>query len=692
MRPGIRTATVCALLFAGTLLLFCRATRCDFVNIDDPVYVTQVPMVLGGLSWAGFAWAFTAPSDYWHPLATLSHMLDCQLFGLSPAGHHMTSVLWHAINAVLAFLVFRALTGGFWRSAFAAALFAWHPLRVESVVWITERKDVMSGCFFLLTVIAYLRFAAARSAGRPARGAYLLALAFFAGGLMCKPMLVTLPLVLMLLDYWPLARHRTLSARRLVFEKLHYFALAGAAAVVTVLMQRSAEGFVLDLPLTARMGNAVVSFARYLGKFLWPFDLIVCYEHPGSWPAATILLAAALLSCLVGIAWWQRRARPWIAVGLGWYLVTLLPAIGLVQVGFQAMADRYTYLPLLGVELALVQCVPAAMTRFWRIAVACAACAVLGACAFRTWNQEGVWRNSETLFTHAVQVDSGNDYAEYFLSSALVGAGKLDEARIHAERACTINPANDRALVALADINERQGRALEAITLFRSALAIRPDNPAVECQLGLLEFGHGDPESARAVMIPALRASPDVMERTLQIARNALENDDARTALFLFNLVLVVAPDNGDANAGAGFALLARHDAADAIAPLRVAARMSGAQAQVQLALAECAEELGRPADAETALALAEAEAPADPSILSLTADLYARARDFTASIRVYRKVIALDPSDSRAHAALGYLLVHVGDRDGGITEWRRALELKPDFPGLREQLQQMGQ
>jgi protein O-mannosyl-transferase len=351
MRPGFRTAIICAILFGGTLLLFSRATRCGFVNYDDPTFVTDSPMVLGGLSWAGAAWAFTAPSDYWHPLVTLSHMLDCQLYGLSPAGHHFTSMLWHALNAVLAFLVFRRLTGGMWGSAFAAALFAWHPLRVESVVWITERKDVMSGCFFLLTILAYARFAAVRAAGQPALRAYLLAFACFAAGLMCKPMLVTLPFVLLLLDYWPLARHPACPARLLVLEKVPFLALSCAAAVATVLMQESSDAFVLSLPMSARLGNAVVSLARYLGKFVWPFDLIVCYEHPGSWPAASILGAAALLSCLAAIAWSQRRSRPWIAVGLGWYLVTLLPVLGLLQVGLQAMADRYTYLPLLGVEL-----------------------------------------------------------------------------------------------------------------------------------------------------------------------------------------------------------------------------------------------------------------------------------------------------------------------------------------------------
>ena len=645
MRPGFRTAIVCALLFGGTLLLFSRATGFGFLNYDDPAYVTDNPVVQGGLSWAGVAWAFTAPADYWHPLTWLSHMLDCQLYGLSAAGHHFTSVLWHALNAVLAFLLFRRLTGRMWRSAFAAALFAWHPLRVESVVWVTERKDVMSGCFFMLTVLAYARFAAARSAGRPALLAYLLTLAFFAAGLMSKPMLVTLPLVLLLLDFWPLARQPAWPVRRLVFEKLPFFALAGAAAVATMLMQRNAGAFVLSLPLAVRLGNAVVSLALYLGKFLWPFDLIVCYSHPGPWPVGAILAAAALLIGLASAAWWQRRARPWLATGLAWFAVTLLPAIGLVQTGFQSMADRYTYLPMLGVGLALVQCIPASMTRPWRIAGVCAALAVLVACALRTWNQEGFWRDSETLFAHAVRVDSRNGVAEDFLGSAFLVSGRLVDARIHAERARALDPRGERALVLLAEISERQGQADEAMALYRAALAVRPDNPPVECQLGLLELGRGHPDRASELMIPALRSAPMLREKTRQLGRGALERDDSADALFLYGLVLTVAPDDAAAKAGAS-----------------------------------------------AALARAESDAADKPAILSRVAGLYARQGDLSAAIRVYRRVVALDPSDGQAHAALGYLLVSSGDRSGGILEWRRALELNPDIPGLREQIRKAGQ
>lgn len=586
MHPKLRAALICTMLFGGTLLLFSRATGFDFINYDDPGYVTNNPHVQGGLSWAGLRWAFTSPNDYWHPLSWMSHMLDWQLYGSSAAGHHFTSVLWHAINAVLAFLLFRRLTGGFWRSAFAAALFAWHPLRVESVAWITERKDVMSGCFFLLTLLAYTGYVAARSASKPAWRSYLLTLACYLAGLMSKPMLVTLPLVLLLLDFWPFARGTSVATwRQLVIEKFPFFALSMATAVVTVLTQRQVGAFVLDLPLGARAGNAVVSIARYLGKFVWPFDLVVCYPHPGSWSTLAIGAASALVLCFAALAWWQRRDRPLIAVGCGWFFVTLLPVIGLVQVGFQSMADRYTYLPILGVELALIWSIPVLNSQLMRIATTCTAAVLLAACAVRTWDQERVWNDSVSLFEHAVRVSDRNDVAEDFLASALIAANRFDEAKPHAERALALNPRNDRVLVTLASLSERQGRADEAMALYRSALTLRPDNPLVQCQLGLLELSRGNTELSREQMIPALRSTPALRERTRQIGRTALEQRDTATALFLYELVLAANPDDAEAHIGVGYVLLARNDTAGAIAQLQMAIERAPALAEAHVAL-----------------------------------------------------------------------------------------------------------
>lgn len=621
-----RFAAVSALLFAGTALLFSRAAHFGFINYDDPTYVTENLHVQAGLSWAGIVWAFTAPADYWHPLPWLSHMLDWQLYGPEAAGHHLTNIWWHAINAVLAFLVFRRLAGGFWPGAFAAALYAWHPLRVESVAWITERKDVMSGCFFLLTLLAYTRYVEARVGGRTWRRSYLLTLACFAAGLMCKPMLVTLPLLLLILDFWPVARGCSFKGLwPLTLEKIPFFALSAVTAVVTVIMQKHSGAFVLDLPFAARAGNAIVSLSRYVGKFLWPFDLAVCYPHPGYWPVTVVLGGMALALACGWFAWQQRRTRPWIIAGALWYLVALLPVIGLVQTGFQAIADRYTYLPMLGLGLALAGGMSAmAKPSRARVGVTVAAVLVLLACAARTWDQQGVWRDSVTLFEHAVAVTEENDMAEDLLASALYAAGRIDEAAAHAERARALNPRSTTALTTLAGIRERQGRAGEAIALYREALALRPSQPAVQGQLGLLELTAGRIDEARMLLSSAHHAAPALRERTRQLARAALGQGDVATALVLFETLLAVVPDD----------LLA----------------LSGA------------------------------------------AEIHARRQDFPTAARMYRRVVELAPDDARAHAAYGYMLLLTGDRAAGLLAWRRALELDPALPGLRERLRQQEQ
>ncbi|PTY00696.1 hypothetical protein DB354_01170 [Opitutus sp. ER46] len=555
--PRRRVVLLAAGLFLGTVLLFLRGTTYGFVNYDDPAYVTANPHVQAGLTWSGVVWAFTAPADYWHPLTWLSHLLDWQLYGAAAGGHHVTSVLWHALNAVLAFLVFQRLGLTALRAAFAAALFAWHPLRVESVVWITERKDVMSGACFLLTLLAYAGYVERRAAGRPAATSYALTLAAFAAGLMCKPMLVTLPLVLLILDVWPFRRAGSRGAfARLVLEKLPFLLLAAAVAALTVLMQRQVGAFVLEVPLTDRVGNAVVALARYLGKLAWPSDLIVCYAHPGSWPVLIVAGAAALLLALAALAWRQRHTRPWVAAGLAWFVVTLLPVLGLVQVGFQSLADRYTYLPLLGVVWAVVASLPAFASARGRAVLGLAAASLLAALAVRTWTQQATWRDSVTLFTHAVTHSPGNEVAEDLLSSALLAEGRLDEAAHHAERALALNPRRATAAISLASVRERQGRLDEAKALYRTALAIQPPAPELQAQLALLELATGEPAAARARLVPALVAAPGLRAPTLQLGQDALQRGDLVRARFLFEVLIAAYPREVDARVGLGTALI----------------------------------------------------------------------------------------------------------------------------------------
>jgi hypothetical protein len=389
----IKTVLICVGLFVGTLLLFSRALHNEFLDLDDPDYVTHNVHVQAGLTWATLRWALTSgDASNWHPLTWLSHALDCQLFGANPAGHHATSVVIHALNALLVFLVLRRLTANWsaglqtrressvvvkhagaetgvparsqsceWLCAFSAALFAWHPLRVESVAWISERKDVLSVFFALLTLWSYAVFAGKqRAAERGAKRFYALALTAFTAGLLCKPMLVTLPFLLLLLDNWPLQRlahgawPSAIAWRRLLAEKIPFLVLAAASCVVTYLVQSNGGAVVENLPLSARLANAVVSLVRYLGKYFWPFDLAIGYPTPERWAPATVIGAALLVLAISALAVVQRERCRWLLVGWLWFLGTLVPVIGVVQVGLQAMADRYTYLPLLGIQIALL--------------------------------------------------------------------------------------------------------------------------------------------------------------------------------------------------------------------------------------------------------------------------------------------------------------------------------------------------
>ncbi|MFL6195873.1 MAG: hypothetical protein ACJ75H_16965 [Thermoanaerobaculia bacterium] len=403
-------AVLAAALALLTVLAYLPSLRNGFVNLDDGIYVTGNPHVRQGITRAGLVWAATANvGNNWHPLTVLSHMLDCELFGLNPAGHHATSLLLHTANTVLLFLVLLGMTGAAWRSALVAALFAVHPTHVESVAWIAERKDVLSGLFWILALGAWAFYAR-----RPSPGRYLLVALLMILGLMSKPMGVTLPFVLLLLDVWPLER-LSLGWRRLVIEKLPLLALSAASSVVTLLYQRTSLAPLEALPWTPRLENAAVSCAAYLGKILLPRNLAVFYPMPAEiplWKAAAALLLIAGLTILVLRA--VRRA-PWLLVGWLWFLITLVPVLGLVQVGRQAMADRYLYIPSIGLFLAIAWGIAGLIDR--RIAIALSIAALL-ALAVNTRVQIGYWHDGVALFRHSLEVTGDNPVARLGLARA----------------------------------------------------------------------------------------------------------------------------------------------------------------------------------------------------------------------------------------------------------------------------------
>jgi len=547
-------------LFAGTILLFSRSLSYPFINYDDPTYLTNNPHVRAGLTWDGVVWAFTGKSDYWHPLTWLSHMLDWQAFGANATGHRAISVLWHAANAVLAFLLLRRLTSTGWLAFFSAALFAWHPLRVESVVWVTERKDVMSGCFFLLTLLAYANYGERFRAVRPAGRVYALTLALFLGGLMCKPSLVTLPLVLLALDFWPLGRLSLRpaagwwSAHRCVLgEKLPFLVLSGVIAVVTIRMQVASNAFALSVPLGDRLGNAAVSVSRYLGKSLWPADLAFFYEHPGRWPAAAVAGAVILGLLLTMLVWRGRDRQPWALTGWLWFLAMLLPSLGLLQVGLQAMADRYTYLPILGVQLAglwTLRLLPVPV----RVQAGCAAL-VLAVCAGLTWWQQQFWRDSETLYQRALAVDPASSHAEAFLGYTYHESGALAAAEQHARRALELSPTNHWAWLTLANVQGQTGRLAEAVDSYARMTAMNPRYMRGHYLRGLLLQQLGRLEEAEAEQVRAAELAPEAAAVFRALAEVRARRKDFAGAADAYARMIALQPDNAEAHAGLGYML-----------------------------------------------------------------------------------------------------------------------------------------
>jgi tetratricopeptide (TPR) repeat protein len=501
--PRARTGrlVVAAVLAALVLVVFSPTLSNDFVNYDDDRYVTQNPHVQQGFNAASLRWAWTTGHFYWHPLTWMSHMLDWRLYGAAPAGHHATSVALHAANTALVFVLLAAMTGAVWRSALVAALFGLHPLRVESVAWIAERKDVLSACFWLLTTLAYAWYTRA-----PSRRRLALVVAGLALGLTAKPMLVTLPATLLLLDYWPLGRLRaSADLWPLVREKLPLLPLVAASIAVTLALEPAGIMSLESIPPLVRVENALVSYVAYLGELVWPVDLYVPRLHPrGGIPGWSVVGAAALLGAITAAAWRLRATRPYVLVGWLWYLGTLVPVIGLAQAGEQAMADRFTYVPLLGVVIALVWLLPARAAP----PVAAMALIVLALLALRTRAQIAVWRNSETLFGHALAIEERNPVAHLNLGYALGDHGDLDGAARHLERALELRPASPRAHVGLGNILVTRDRTEEAVAHYRAALGMNPDSPHALANLGYALARQGRAAEAIGLYQRALAIDP----------------------------------------------------------------------------------------------------------------------------------------------------------------------------------------
>jgi tetratricopeptide (TPR) repeat protein len=684
------------LLFAVTLTLFAPSARYDFINCDDPDYITNNPNVLGGLTWAGVKWAFAAPHvGNWIPISWITHMLDVQVFGKHAGGPHIVNAVIHALNAALAFWLLWRVTASLWRSAFVAALFALHPLRVESVAWVCERRDVLSVFFALLTLIAYARYVKSdvcRVSGADVGGSkldvgcsmfgvrspkpafwYLLSLLFFALGLMSKAMVVTVPFLMLLLDYWPLRRLQldgqsspeavAAALWPRVREKIPFFLLSAVFSVLTVWGQRElgAVPALESLPVPVRMENALVSYARYLAKEIWPVNLALQYPYVGRWPFSLVLISLLLV---VGISAWAlrvRRKQPCVLMGWLWFMGALLPVIGLIQAGSQSMADRFTYLPSIGLFIIVAWGLPgflpqtAAASRFSAVLAGL----VLVACAWRSHDQLTTWQDSGTVFRHAIAVTKGNWFARGCLGSYLVQQGQTDAAIEQFQTGLAISPRDSGLLANLAGVlADKKQQYTNALALYEASVRSDPNRADRRGKYAGLLTQTGKTDEAMAQYREMLRLNPSDADTHNKLGIALASQGKLNEAIAQLQQAVQLAPDLSYAHCNLGNVLSVQHKYADAVHEYAEALRLDPAYAFAQNNLAGAFEALDRLPDAE----------------------------------QHYREALRLQPDYFEAHVNLGSLLARSGRTNEAASEFQAALRLKPDAQEAQQQLLKLGQ
>jgi Tfp pilus assembly protein PilF len=502
-----RSVFICLALTFATAAVFYQVYTYDFVNYDDQIYVYENPNIQAGITLNSVKWAFTSGyAANWHPITWLSHMLDWQLFGSNPAGFHLTNLILHIVNTLLLFFVLKRMTNTLWQSAFVAALFALHPLHVESVAWVSERKDVLSTFFWLLTMWAYVRYCGNKQTPNIKLGAkqtyYLLTIIFFALGLMSKPMLVTLPFVLLLLDYWPLERLNTKrSLPYLLIEKIPLFVMAVISSIITFIVQKKsgATEAIEGLSLSDRLANVPISYVKYIIKMIWPARLAVLYPHPRQNVSFSVAVISAVVLLVITILIFQlAKNHRYLFAGWFWYLGTLVPVIGFVQVGHQAIADRYSYITLTGLFIIIAWGFPYLLTKwqYKKAALVSLSLLIISVMSVCTHIQLFYWRNSQTLFQHALDVTRNNYVAHYSLGNWLASQGKFDEAIYHYSQAIQIVPGYINALNNLGSVLQKEGKIDEAIGYYKRAIEINPGAAEPHANLGIALAASGKFEEA----------------------------------------------------------------------------------------------------------------------------------------------------------------------------------------------------
>lgn len=641
-----------------TVLAYAALRHHDFVYFDDPDYITNNPHIKQGVGAETIRWAFTTfEVSNWHPLTWLSHALDYSWFGDWAGGHHLTSLGLHVLNTLLLFLLLRRFTGALWRSAVVAALFALHPLHVESVAWIAERKDLLSGLFFFLCLLAYAGYARRKTAGQPASLFYLLALLAFAAGLMSKPMLVTLPCVLLLVDFWPLQRFslwpRTDWRTRLlpcVWEKIPFFALTLASSILTFVAQKQGSAVVglQSLPITTRALNAALGYAGYLAKSLWPTQLSVFYPFPAELPYGKAFLALAVLAGISAAVTLLARRAPWWTTGWFWFLGMMVPVVGLVQVGSQAMADRYTYLPLIGLFIAVTWAAAAwaGQTVGRQRALAGATVLLLGAYAWGTRDRVADWRNTETLFTQALQVTERNFPAHANLGVFYWDRGDFARAESHFQSSIAIQPDYAPSWRGLSQVYMSLQRYREAIAALERDAVLCPRDPIPPANAGLAWLQEKNATAAEHAMRESLRRDTNYLNARLGLA----------------------------------LALLAQGRTNDARALVDEAARQPSQPASALDLLAMIHEQLGDPARALEFRQRAVQAAPRDATLRQRLGQQLASTGRTEEARREFLAAVEIAPANALARSQLATVLLERGETRAAVTEYRAALSLQTNL------------
>jgi tetratricopeptide (TPR) repeat protein len=678
---------ICLALGLITVAVFAPNLTHNFLGYDDQQYVTENAQVQAGLTGHGMVWAFGRHAGNWHPLTWLSHMLDCQLYGLKPAGHHLTNVLLHVANTLLLFLVLNRMTGALWRSALVAALFAWHPLHVESVAWVAERKDVLSTLFFLLVLWAYGRYAETRrpkAEGRSQKPTpdlqphasrityhallyYLLSLCLFALGLMSKPMVVTLPFVLLLLDYWPLRRLQLnthgLTAKTLlplVWEKAPFFALAVVDCVLTITAQQPAMVSTAGLRISQRLEHALVAYAHYLGALFVPRNLAVYYPYEKVVPVAEVFLAGLVLAAVSALALRHGARRPYLATGWLWFLGMLVPVIGLVQVGDQAWADRYTYLPSVGLFVAVVWGVAELAGKapagrgFLRWLAATVSLALL----FGTSAQLRYWKDTRTLFEHAARVTHHNPLAITLLGSLLAQEDKIEQAVEYYRTALRYAPGFPEAEFYLGRAFDQQGNLDEAIAEYNKALWFKPFQEQAHIFLGIALAKQGKLDQATAHYLAAIKLnggeSAVAHNNLAKLLHTQGRLDDA---IAHYSAALESAPGLAQAHNNLGILLLQQGRLVEGTAHLREALRLKPGDPESQVNLAQALAQQHQWAEAADLFAKTVTAATADPHVHCQFAVTLAHLQRTREAMSHYASALLLQPDLVAALDGLSWIL-----------------------------------